>query len=94
LLLVQIARVRRHLYWLGMKNFLVGLAIGVPAGMLLGDHRQAIAERFKKTFWPDMRGVMPADGSRVAEAVNRIAEAARESARGRNESSMHFKRHA
>jgi len=77
-----------------MKNFLVGLAIGVPTGMLLGDHRTAISERLRNMFRKDLRGVTGTDGSRVAAAVNRIADASRESARSQNESSMQSKKHA
>ena len=69
-----------------MKNFLVGLAIGVPTGMLLGDHRKAIAERLRRMTWHDLRGVTNTDGARIAAAVNRIAERARERAGERNES--------
>jgi hypothetical protein len=74
-----------HLLTVAMKNFLVGLAIGVPTGMLLGDHRQAIRERIRKLVRRDLRGVTDTDGGRIAAAVNRIAEHARERAGKRHE---------
>jgi DNA uptake protein ComE-like DNA-binding protein len=71
-----------------MKNFLVGLAIGVPVGMLLGDHWDAIRPRLRRVLRRDLRGVKATDGDRVAAAVNRVAERAREGAGRRNETSM------
>ncbi len=68
-----------------MKNFLVGLAIGVPTGMLLGDHRKEIVEHLRQAFSRDLRGVTHTDGGKIAAAVNRIAERAREGAGSRNE---------
>ena len=68
-----------------MKDFLVGLAIGVPTGMLLGDHRQAIGERIRRLIRPDLRGVTRSEGDRIAAAVNRIAELTREHAGRRHE---------
>ena len=77
-----------------MKSFLAGLAIGVPTGMLLGDHRQAVAERLRNLLSSDLRGVTNTDGSRVAEDVNRIADKSRETARRQTETSMQQKRQA
>ena len=68
-----------------MKNFLVGLAIGVPTGMLLADHRREIAQRLRSILRRDVRGVTQTDGGRIAAAVNRIAEHARERAGSRHE---------
>ena len=68
-----------------MKNFLVGLAIGVPTGMLLADHRKGIADRLGGIIRRDLRGVTATDGGRIAAAVNRIAERAREKAGSRHE---------
>lgn len=68
-----------------MKNFLVGLAIGVPAGMLLADHRRSLADRLRSVLRRDRRGVTQTDGGRIAAAVNRIAEHAREGAGSRHE---------
>ncbi len=68
-----------------MKNFLVGLAIGVPTGMLLADHRKGIAERLRNVIHRDLRGITDTDGGKIAAAVNRIAERARERAGNRNE---------
>src|SRR5690242_4869734 len=71
-----------------MKNFLAGLAIGVPVGMLLGDHWELIEPRLRRFVRRDLRGVTATHGDRVAAAVNRVAERAREAAGSRNESSM------
>ena len=71
-----------------MKNFLVGLAIGVPVGMLLGDHWDEIEPRLRRFVERGRDGVTPTSGERVAAAVNRVAERAREAAGSRNESSM------
>jgi DNA uptake protein ComE-like DNA-binding protein len=71
-----------------MRNFFVGLAIGVPVGMLLGDHWNEIEPRLRRIVRRDLRGVSATDGDRVAAAVNRVAERAREAAGSRNESSM------
>lgn len=68
-----------------MKNFLVGLAIGIPTGMLLADHREGIADRLRGIIRRDLRGVTHTDGGKIAAAVNRIAERAREGAGSRNE---------
>ena len=69
-----------------MKNFLVGLAIGVPTGMLLADHRERITARLRGIIRRDLRGVTDTDGGKIAAAVNRIAESAREKAGSRHES--------
>ena len=71
-----------------MKNLLVGLAIGVPVGMLLGDHWDEIEPRLRRLIGRDARGVTTTPGERVAAAVNRVAERAREAAGSRNENSM------
>ena len=71
-----------------MKNFLLGLAVGVPVGMLLGDHWDEIESLLRQLIYRDLRGVTATDGDRVAAAVNRVAERAREAAGSRNESSM------
>ncbi len=63
----------------------MGLAIGVPTGMLLGDHRREIAEALRNRFRRDTRGVTNTDGKNIAAAVNRIAERSREEAGSRNE---------
>lgn len=68
-----------------MKNFLMGLAIGVPTGMLLADHRREITERLRSIIRRDLRGITHTDGGRIAAAVNRIAEHARERAGSRHE---------
>ena len=71
-----------------MKNLLLGLAIGVPTGMLLADHRKSIVERLRKTIHRDRRGVTDTNGEKIAAAVNRIAERAREKAGNRNERAL------
>ena len=71
-----------------MKNFLLGLAIGVPTGMLVADHRQAIADSFRNAFRKDLRGVSGTNGASVAAEVNQVADEAREGAGSSNESWM------
>jgi hypothetical protein len=68
-----------------MKSFLAGLAIGVPTGMLLADHRREVTDRLRSIVRRDLRGVTQTDGGRIAAAVNRIAEHAREGAGNRHE---------
>jgi len=71
-----------------MNKFLAGLMIGLPIGMLLGDHWEDIAGRLRREIRRDLRGVTEEGGRDLAEAVNRIAESAREAASEEREGAM------
>ena len=62
-----------------MNKFLAGLALGVPAGMIIAD-RQSIAARLRRDVREDLRGITDGGGIDVAETVNRVAEDARQAA--------------
>jgi DNA uptake protein ComE-like DNA-binding protein len=75
-----------------MKSFLVGLAVGVPIGMLMADMRAGygdeIERRIRTAVGMELR-TAHSDGDRIASAVNRVAEQAREGASNeRNEAAI------
>jgi DNA uptake protein ComE-like DNA-binding protein len=69
-----------------MKKILVGLAIGIPAAILLAQRRQAIVRVVRPLLTPERRP--DGEGDRVAAAVSRVAERAREAGGNRNEKAM------